>query len=46
MITLLTALSLAPLAALHADAKPNIIREGKIFNLVHSEPRHAYSSKK
>jgi hypothetical protein len=45
-LTLLTALSLAPLAALHADAKPNIIREGKIFNLVHSEPRHAYTSKK
>jgi hypothetical protein len=43
-LTLLTALLLAPLAALHA-AELDIIREGKVINLVHPEPGHAYASK-
>jgi hypothetical protein len=43
-LTLLTALLLAPLAALHA-ASLDIVREGKVINLVHPEPGHVYASK-
>ena len=42
--TLLIALLLAPFTALHA-AELDIIREGKVINLVHPEPGHAYASK-
>jgi hypothetical protein len=43
-LTLLAALLLAPLAALNA-AELEIVREGKVINLVHPEPGHAYASK-
>ncbi|MEY3911202.1 MAG: hypothetical protein RJA37_1261 [Verrucomicrobiota bacterium] len=43
-LTLLITLLLAPLAALNA-AELDIIREGKVINLVHPEPGHAYASK-
>jgi hypothetical protein len=44
LFALLTALLLAPLAALHA-ADLDIVREGKVINLVHPEPGHSYASK-
>jgi len=48
MITLhawgLAALLLAPVGALHA-ASLDIVREGKVINLVHPEPGHVYASK-
>lgn len=41
---LLTSLLLAPLAAVHA-ATLEIVRDGKVINLVHPEPGHVYASK-
>jgi hypothetical protein len=43
-LTLLTALLLAPLAALNAG-ELDIVREGKVINVVHPEPGHSYASK-
>ena len=43
-LPLLATLLLAPLAALHA-ASLDIIREGKVLNLVHPEQGHVYASK-
>ena len=43
-IALFAACLLAPLASLHA-ASLDIVRDGKVINLVHPEPGHAYASK-